>query len=658
MLIGAAYYPEHWPRKRWPLDAKLMREAGLKVIRMAEFAWHRLEPDEGRYDFSWLDEAMGLLNKQGIRVILCTPSATPTAWQVAKWPDLLPVQANGRTFPFGVRRHYCMRHEGYRDACRRMAEAMADHYGRNRRVVGWQLDNEWGGIDHWNICYCPRCLREWRTWLRRRYGTLAALNAAWGTTFWSQEYTDWNQIVAPVEPVSAQNPSLYLDWRRFSSEGVVDFQQVQIDALRPHIQDQWVSTNFMGLHKELNGEALAAPLDLIGWDNYPIWGNGPLPAALGHAAMRGLKQKNFWVFEQQSGPGGWNTMTRAPKPGEIRLWTWQSIGSGADAVLYFRWRVCRYGTEQYWHGILSHDGATNRRYEEVKQTGREVARLAKKIDGTEVRAPAAIWHLYDAHWAIDFQPGCPKMNLWEEAKRFAGALAQRGILYDAVGEKADLGRYKLLVCPHALILRPDHAEALRAFAAGGGTVVLTARSGERTWTNTIVDTARPGLLRNIAGCRVPEYDMVEGERRGQIEMTATGRLYDAFGWCDILQPESAETVATYAADFYAGLPAVTVNRVGKGRVYYVGASMDEAFYADFIARLAGELHLATIPPLPAGVEFMERRGPRGRVVFVLNHTGEAQEADVALRGKDLLSGKTVGPRLELEPYGVRVLAMR
>ena len=658
MLIGVDYYPEHWPRERWPVDARLMGKAGLQVVRLAEFAWNRLEPEEGRYDFEWLDEAMGHLARHGIRVVMCTPSATPTAWQVAKWPDLLPVKADGHTWPFGIRRHYCMRHEGYRDACRRMAEAMAAHFGRNKQVIGWQIDNEWGGSGTWSMCYCPRCTGEWQEWLRNRYATLPALNAAWGTAFWAQEYADWRQIVAPVEPVKSHNPSLYLDWRRFSSEGVAEFQQVQVDALRAGIRGQWISTNFMGLFKELDYEALARPLDIAGWDNYPIGAASPVQAALAHARTRGLKQKGFWVFEQQSGPSGWNTMSRLPRPGEIRLWTWQSIGCGAEAVLYFRWRVCRFGTEQYWHGILGHDGRTNRRYAEVKRTAGEVARLSKAIDGTEVRAPAAIWHLYDANWVIDFQPGCEGMNLWNEARRFAEALARRGIMYDAVGERADLARYRLLVCPHAVILRPDHADALRKFAATGGTVVLTARSGERLWSNIITPDPRPGILRKMAGIRVTEYDMVAPPRRGQIEMADTGRLYEAAGWSDIIRTEGAETVAKYAADFYAGAPAVTVNRVGKGRVYYVGTSAEDAFYADLVSRLAGELRLPMLPPLPDKVEVLERRGSGRRLVFVLNHSGEPRAADVAVKGKDLLSGKTVGPHVELQPYGVRVIRVK
>jgi beta-galactosidase len=231
-------------------------------------------------------------------------------------------------------------------------------------------------------------------------------------------------------------------------------------------------------------------------------------------------------------------------------------------------------------------------------------------------------------------------------------------MYDAVGERADLARYRLLICPHAVILRPDHAEALRKFAAAGGTVVLTARSGERLWSNIITPDPRPGLLRKMAGIRVTEYDMVAPPRRGQIEMADTGRLYEAFGWSDIIRTEGAGTVAKYAADFYAGSPAVTVNRVGKGRVYYVGMSAEDAFYADLVSRLAGELRLPTLPPLADHMEVLERRGHGRRLVFILNHSGEPRAADVAAKGKDLLTGKTIGPCVELEPYGVRVIRMK
>lgn len=655
MLIGAAYYPEHWPKDRWSEDARLMEEAGLGVVRLAEFAWHRLEPKEGQYDFAWLDEVMEVLASRGIRVVMCTPSAAPTARHIARWPDLLPVLADGRRYPFGIRRHYCFRHAGYRDACRRMADAMARHFGRNKQVLGWQIDNEFGGIDFGAMCYCPRCVQQWREWLRGRYGTLDALNEAWGTAFWSQEYSEWDQIVAPAEPVKHQNPSLYLDWRRFTSEGVLEFQQIQTDALRPHVGRQWIATNLMGLFVELDYHALAAPLDLVGWDCYPLLMKTYSDVTIAHAAARGLKQKNFWVFEQQSGPHGWNTMSRAARPGEIRLWTYQSVACGADAVEYFRWRVATSGTEQYWHGILDHDARPGRRYEEVKRTAGELARLADAIAGTEVRAAAALWHLYDAHWVIGFQPGCPGMDLWQEAARFERALGRRGVMYDVVGPPADLARYRILICPHAVILSPEHARALGAFAEAGGTLVLTARSGERTWSNRIVQTPRPGLLADLAGCRVAEYDMVAGERCVRLRMTDTGRQYDAFGWCDILEVEGADVVATYAADFYAGRPAATVHAVGKGRVYYIGASAEDAFYADLIGRLCEEQGVPMLGPLATGVEALERRGRGRRLLFLLNHNAAPASADVGVQGKDLLSGARLGPRVNLEPHGVRVL---
>jgi beta-galactosidase len=411
----------------------------------------------------------------------------------------------------------------------------------------------------------------------------------------------------------------------------------------------------MGMFEDLDYEALAAPLDVAGWDNYPIWAPEAVDPAMGHAVARGLKQKNFLVFEQQSGPSGWNAMTGAPRPGQIRMWTWQSIGHGADAVIYFRWRACRFGTEQYWHGILGHDGEPGRRYDEVKRTAREVARLSGALDGTVVRPQAAFWHTYDANWAIKFQPGWDQMNLWNETKRYARALLRRGVAYDVVTPRADLGPYRLLVCPHALILKPEHVGSLRRFAEAGGTVVFTSRSGERAWNNIIVDAPRPGLLREMVGARVVEYDMVRPEKPGQVEMAATGRLYDAFGWCDLLETEGAETVARYAAEFYQGTPAVTVNRVGKGRVYYVAASAEDAFYDDLSARLLEEARVPRLPPLPSSVEVLERRGKSVRLLIVVNYSGDPQAVDIAARGKDLLGKGKVGPKIELEPYGVRVV---
>ncbi len=371
---GADYYPEHWPEERWPEDARLMAEAGFNVVRMAEFAWSRLEPHDSVFDFTWLDRAIEILADQGIQTVLGTPTASPPPWVMDTDPAMYRILPDGKPLYYGNRRGYCPNHPIYWQHTRRIVEKMAAHYAGNPYVIAWQIDNEFG-----DPCYCQVCRRGFQVWLKQRYGTLDELNEKWGTVFWSHVYTDWKQLPIPYEHIS-QNPGLALDFKRFASASYVRYQQMQIEILRKHSQ-QPITHNFMGFdYNKINYYDLAEPLEFVSWDNYlrVFWDMkaeiDPSQAALSHDTMRGLKKKNFWVMEQQAGPTGWEIIGDTPKPGELRLWVYQAIAHGADGMVYFRWRTCRFGSEQYWHGVLDHPGIPGRRYREIAQVGEELAR--------------------------------------------------------------------------------------------------------------------------------------------------------------------------------------------------------------------------------------------------------------------------------------------
>ena len=654
--FGVDYYPEHWPESRWSLDAQLMAEAGINVVRLAEFAWSLMEPRDGVFDFAWLDRAIAVLADHGIRIVLGTPSAAVPPWLWQQIPDIALVNEAGVALNYGSRRDYSPTSAAYQQYAVRIARRMAEHYRDNPHVIGWQIDNEFG-----DRCYSEGSRLAFHEWLRRRYGTLDALNEAWGTRFWSHVYTDWSQIPVPVKTIHGQhNPGLHLDYYRFMSDVYVAFQQLQANAIReicpPH---QFVTHNLMGFgYDKINYFDLAASLDFVTWDNYPrgFWITeaeiDPVPLALSHATMRGLKRKAFWVMEQQSGPGAWDIVPPQPRPGEVALWAYQAIAHGADGIVFFRWRSCRFGTEQYWHGILNHDGRPRRLYAEVKAMGEQIARCGALIAGSEVRAEVAIMLSYDSRFAFQVQPNNPDFSYARHVLDYYSALHSHNIAVDMVAPDADLTGYKLVIVPALYIAEADTVARLQMFAEHGGTLVITTRSGVKDQYNMVVDLPLPGLLATLCGVEVDEYDSLLAGQTRALEFDGEGH---AAVWCDILRPTTAQSIAFYDEDYYAGQPAATLNTVGAGKVIYAGTIGDVAFVHSLTARaclLAGVSGLLAAPP---GVEVAARWQGEKRLLFVLNHSNQPQQVILDQPCSDLLTDEPVGATAQLQPKQVMIL---
>lgn len=650
MRLGVDYYPEHWPESRWEEDARLMREAGFSVVRLAEFAWSRLEPRENDFRFDWLDRAMAVLYKNGISAVLGTPTAAPPAWLVEKYPDVLMRDDFGHVLGFGTRLHRCYSSANYRARARAITEAMAKRFGRDERVLGWQIDNEFDRHD----CTCQACTKKWHEWLKKRYGSIEELNRRWGTVFWSQEYNDWSQVpplIAPQCGTANHNPSLILDWRRFQSENAVSFQREQVQILRALSPGKFVTHNFMGLHDSLDYYELAADLDHVSWDNYPDVG----PAGFSHDLTRGLKGRNFWVMEERSGHTGWTYFGGSPRPGELRLWTWEAIAHGADAVLFFRWRSCLYGTEQYWQGILNHDAVPRRRYREIARTGDEVRTLAKVLDGSLVENHVAIFNDYTNIWALQIQPHTSGLSYRTFQLAYAKALARLGCTFDVVGPNAELSKYKLVIFPPLYVITEQMAERIADYVDSGGIAILTCRSGVKNEDNVCRTQPLPGPLADLVGAEVVDYDAVGG-KTVELEMS-DGSRFKSSTWCDVLALKGAEALAMYRSGYYLGEPAMTVNRRGSGRAYYIGTLPEQSFYSWLLEPLLDELKIERIRGLPEGVE-VARRHKEGRpILFVLNFSEETKRVPLPAGRLDLLTRQKEDGELELEPFGVRIYAV-
>jgi len=653
VFFGADYYPEHWPRERWETDATLMKEAGIDAVRMAEFAWAKMEPELNRFSFDWLDEAIALLAAYGIKVILGTPTAAPPAWVIESNPDMLPVNKQGVRLGFGGRHHVCHSNTEYRKHVIRIVTAMAEHYRGNDTVIGWQIDNELGN-SHEELCMCDNCRANFQKWLQNKYGTIENLNESYGTVFWSQTYSAFHQVPAPRVTPNSHNPSLLLDWKRFCSDLIVGFQQMQIDIIRESCPDRFITGNLMGFFDKIDYFKLAKNLDFVCHDQYPggFWLNNgtetpPSTLAASLDLMRGIKEKPFWIMEQQAGPTGWEIMGRTPRPGQLRLWTTQSVAHGADAVLFFRWRSCAFGTEQYWHGILPHNGVPGRRYDELKKTISELRPIMKLVKGVRNHARAAILFSYDQNWALEIQPHHPELDYIKQVQNYHAYFSGRNIPVDFISAESAFSDYSLIIAPLQFLILPSLSEKLKKYAADGGTVVLTMRSGVKNENDVCPqDSALPCGFGDLLGIEIPDYDCL---RAGAVRITDGKEIIGkAEKWCDIIDLCGAEGLAFYSGEYYANTPAVTVNTFGKGKAYYIGFEPDDNAMNRIMDRITKNAMISPLGPAASGAEIVCRPSANGNYYFVLNHSGEKLDFAPNPEWKAVL-----GPGV-IEPYGVAV----
>lgn len=668
MLFGADYYPEHWPETRWETDCRLMSEAGITAVRILEFAWARLEPDDGVYAFDWVERFIELAHRYGIQIILGTPSATPPKWLIDQDPSILPVDVAGRTKAFGSRRHYSYSNENYLQRSAKIAGEMAKRFGRHDAVIAWQTDNEFGCHDT-TLSFDDATAAAFRVWLEKRYETVDAVNAAWGTVFWSQEYRSFAEIVLPaytvaqdpgssaLESFDAQghNPGLLLDFTRFSTDAVIRFHMAQVEAIREH-SDRPVTHNLMGDFTDIDYHRFSETIDFVSWDNYPsfAWGR-TFPHVLGfrHALMRGLKQKAFWVMEQQSGPCGWRTLGDTPASGEIKLWTMQAIAHGADAIVYFRWRACRTGTEQYWYGILDHDGTPRRRYQEISATVETVRSVESVFTETEPHASVALVIDYEVLWSHRFQPHNTGFDYNELLHNHYRALVSRGFNVAVTSLDTALEHAKVILLPAYSMVDDDQARKLEAFVEGGGVLVTGFRSGIRDRNNTMIEQQIPGGLSGIAGVRVSEFDSLNWGRTVSVQGqfgTSTAAV-----WTDILEVDGADAIGTYASGPFAGSAAITAHGHGSGVCYYVGCDLEIDGLGSLLVTAAERAGIEASPFRPLKhVEIVERRGNGRRVYCVLNHNAEAKTVELRRPLQVVSTGETISG-LSISGFGFELL---
>lgn len=595
MKLGCCYYPEHWPESVWAEDARRMAAMGLSLVRIGEFAWSRIEPEPGSYDWTWLDRAIETLQGAGLQIILGTPTATPPKWLVDRMPDMVAIDEQGRPRGFGSRRHYCFSHEGYRAECARVVTAMAARYGQHPAIVMWQTDNEYGCHDT-VLSFSGAAASAFRGWLAARYGTVEALNAAWGNVFWSMEYRSFAEVDPPHLTVTEANPAHWLDYRRFASDEVASFNAAQVDIIRAHAPGRDITHNFMGFFTEFDHHAVGRDIDVATWDSYPLgfleqfWFSAeekraylrqghPDIAAFHHDLYRGCSQGRWGVMEQQPGPVNWARFNPAPLPGMVLLWTLEAAAHGAEFTSYFRWRQAPFAQEQMHAGLLRPDSTEAEAADEVRAAAEVLAGIGPQAAAA---APVALVFSYEAAWVVGIQPQGASFRYLELAFECYSALRANGLDVDIVAPEADLSDYRMVVVPTLPIVPPGFAEKLAALTCP---VLLGPRSGSKTASFCIPDGLAPGDLREVTGVTVTR---VESLRDGVAE-AAEG--FSVTRWREDVMSGSAPEIADAA-----GRGVVSY----KAGVRYCSIWPDRALLRLLVERMADEAGLA-VQGLPEGI---------------------------------------------------------
>ena len=656
MIHGADYNPDQWIGEPgiWDEDMRLMDLSHMNSATVGIFSWSRLEPAEGVYDFTWLDEIMDRLAAHGKRVVLATPSGARPAWLAQKYPEVLRVEESGLRNEYGVRHNHCLTSPVYREKVREIDRRLAERYRDHPALFMWHISNEYSGE-----CHCELCQKAFQDWLRREYDNdLDLLNKKWWNGFWSHIVTDWSQIRSPKYRGENHVPALKLAWRRFVTDQQISFFENEIGPLRELTPDVPITTNFMRLYDGIDYQRFASHVDLISWDNYPEWTNGDNAApacetAFVHDVFRSMKDgQPFYMMESTPSQINWRPVNRLPRTGVHELEAIQAAAHGADSVQYFQWRKSRGGHEKFHGAVVDHYGKEDTRvFREVTKVGEVLERLDGVV-GERTNARAAVIYDWENGWALRFFSG------YREDRDYAGhcvdwyrALWERGIAADVISEEQALSRYDLVIAPTLYLIKDGAAERIAEYVKNGGTFVGTCLTGLADRDDLCFLGGFPGgVLKDVFGVWCEETDALgDGE---SVPVSYNGKSYAATEICDILHLRTAEALGEYDGEFYAGTPAVTENRYGKGAAYYVAFRADGALIRDLCGALIEKTGLT--PDLDAALPTGVSARRRGDLTFVMNFSDRDREIACETAHRDLLTGESVRV-FTLPPCGYRIL---
>ncbi len=587
LTIGVYYYPEAWPESQWARDMANIHKLGMEFVHMGEFAWYFMEPHEGQYDFDWLEKNVDLAAKNGLKVVLCTPSATPPIWLERAHPEILMVDAQGRTMDHGSREQGDWSSPVYREYVAKIDTELAKRFGNDSRVWGWQIDNE---LSHYgkHFSYSQAATQKFRDWLREKYGSIDRLNDAWGGAFWSMMYQNFDQINIPNSETLVADPSPHavLDFRRWFAHEAADYLNMQATILRRYSKNQWITTNFMSMHEDVDPSLSAKTLDAFTWTHYPVHGElneGALGFRLGSAETMSFTHDYMRSFNGLSGPMelqpgqvNWGQVNPWPLPGAIHMWIMRAFGAGARLVCTYRYRQPLYGSELYHKGLAETDGVTpSPGGREYAQAMREVIELRKRYtpDAKEPQSYAArrtaFLIAYDNRWDISNHPQTVRWNTEAHWMRYYRALKSMLAPVDVLTADRDFSHYPFVIAPAYQLVTDDLIRRWTDYVQNGGHLILTCRTGQKDLRGHLWEAAWAQPIYGLIAARIPRYDLLPVHVDGHV--AANGKTYVWGSWGDILEPDSGtEVLARYADQFYSGQPAAVTHKLGRGTVTYIG----------------------------------------------------------------------------------------
>lgn len=659
MLYGGDYNPEQWPREVWEKDMEMFDMAGINSATINVFSWAKIQPSEEVYDFSELDDIVDMLTKNGKQIVLATSTAALPAWMVKRYPEVARTDYEGRRHKFGQRHNACPNSPVYRRFIAELAGRLAKRYGDNENVVCWHVNNEYGGE-----CYCENCEKAFRVWLRKKYKTIEALNKAWNLSFWGHTIYDWDEVVLPnalSEGIGEEGTAfagISIDYRRFNSDSLLENFKLEKDAIRQYDKETPITTNLMGTFKGLDYFKWAKELDIVSWDNYPSYDTPWSMTAMRHDLMRGLKDAPFMLMEQTPSQQNWQPYNSLKRPGQMRAQSYQTIAHGADTIQFFQLRRSVGGCEKFHGAVIEHAGSDRTRvFCEVSQLGEELKRIGKAVIGSRNTARVGILFDWDNYWALEYTSGPNKdLEYVDQIWRYYQYFYDRNIAVDILSVDAAFEKYDMIVAPVLYMIKEGMAEAIEEFISAGGTFVTGFMSGIVDQSDNVHLGGYPGPLRRSAGIWAEEIDALAPEQTNEV-VFKDGTKDRCHMLCDILHLEGAEEIAQYGSDFYAGTPAVTKNRFGKGWTYYVGTALSGEGLGKVLKMACDGAGIRPVIDEETELEVTRRTTDAGDIYFVMNFKDRELTLPSVFAGRiDMLTDMRMEEGEKLRKYDVRVIS--
>ena len=667
ILYGGDYNPDQWSKETLIEDMKFFKLANINTVTLPVFSWALLQPDEDTYNFEWLDDILKTLKENNIYVCMATSTAVQPNWMSRKYPEILPVDFEGRKRKFGGRVKFCPNSEKYRKFSVNLATKLAERYKDYPNIIAWHIGNEYD-----NYCYCEHCENKFKEWAKKKYKTIEAVNKAWNMNFWGHTLYSFDEIVAPsalsemwygYDKQCTNFQGIAIDYNRFMSDSILECYLGEYNAIKAITPNIEITTNLMGTFKPLDYFKWAKHMDIVSWDNYPSLDADPSDTSLRHDLMRSLKNgKPFMLMEQTPNQQNWQPYNSVKRPGVMRLWSYQAVAHGADTVMFFQMRQSIGACEKYHGAVISHAGHENTRtFRECAELGEELKALGDIIIDSRCDAKVAIMFDWDNWWAVEFSSG-PSIQLRyvEQIEKYYKAFHNLNVTVDFVEPTGDLSKYSVVLAPVLYMLKDGAANNIKNFVSNGGTFITTYFSGYVNENDLVSLGGYPAELRDMLGLWVEEIDALPPDMNNSMnlvyKLNPMKDNYTCNMVCDIINLEGAEALAVYGSDFYKDKPVFTYNKYGDGLAYYIASNPEQAFLNDFALRLAKENNLLLGIENKEGVEITQRFKDNYTLTFVLNHNNE--EVTLKLDDKDyinVLNNDSVKENLKLKPKDVAIL---